>query len=156
MRNEARVKAKREFQLLKEDVAEVSLQRKKNLISLNEAERRTEREAQEAKLASREKLRGVGKNTQSALPSQEPLLAQRASTQDDGLQANERNLSNELAAEKARKNAKDILLDEAAHILSDEVGLLKQEVNVASRNKPRAPLTPSQKQRPDLTPAVIW
>ncbi len=156
MRHEARVKANREFQFLKEDVAEVSLQRKKNLISLNEAERRTEREAQEAKLASREKLRGVGKNTQSALPSQEPLLAQRASTQDDGLQANERNLSNELAAEKARKNAKDILLDEAAHILSDEVGLLKQEVNVASRNKPRAPLTPSQKQRPDLTPAVIW
>lgn len=139
MRHEARVKSNREFQFLKEDVAEVSLQRKKNLVSLNEAERRTEREAQEAKLASREKLRGASKNTQSDLPGQEAALAMQVPTQDDGLQANERNLSNELAAEKARKNAKDILLDEAAHILSDEVGLLKQEINVASRNKPRGP-----------------
>ena len=136
-RHQVRMKTDREFQFLKEDVAEVSLQRKKNLISLNEAERRNEREAKEAQLASREKLRGAGKNTQSELPGQETELAMRVPTQDDGLQANERNLSNDLAAEKARKNTKDVFLDEAAHILSDEVGLLKIETRVASGNRTR-------------------
>jgi len=136
-RHQLRVKTDREFQFLKEDVAEVSLQRKKHLISLNEAERRNERETKEAQLASREKLRGAGKNTQSELPGQETELAMRVPTQDDGLQANERNLSNDLAAEKARKNTKDIFLDEAAHILSDEVGLLKLETRVASGNRTR-------------------
>ncbi|MBR7551507.1 hypothetical protein KC220_23490, partial [Mycobacterium tuberculosis] len=47
-----------------------------------------------------------------------------ASTQDDGLQANERSLSADIAIEKARKSAKDVLLDEAAHILGDEADLL--------------------------------
>ena len=136
-RHQVRMKTDREFQFLKEDVAEVSLQRKKNLISLNEAERRNERETKEAQLASREKLRGAGKNTQSELPGQETELAMRVPTQDDGLQANERNLSNDLAAEKARKNTKDVFLDEAAHILSDEVGLLKIETRVASGNRTR-------------------
>lgn len=136
-RHQVRMKTDREFQFLKEDVAEVSLQRKKNLISLNEAERRNEREAKEAQLASREKLRGASKNTQSELPGQETELAMRVPTQDDGLQANERNLSNDLAAEKARKNTKDVFLDEAAHILSDEVGLLKIETRVASGNRTR-------------------
>ncbi len=136
-RHQARLKTDREFQFLKEDIAEVSLQRKKNLMSLNEAERRNEREAQEAKLTSREKLRGASKNTQSNPPGQEAELAMRVPTQDDGLQANERNLSNELAAEKARKNTKDVFLDEAAHILSDEVGLLKPETRVASGNRTR-------------------
>ena len=136
-RHQLRMKTDREFQFLKEDVAEVSLQRKKNLISLNEAERRNEREAKEAQLASREKLRGASKNTQSELPGQETELAMRVPTQDDGLQANERNLSNDLAAEKARKNTKDVFLDEAAHILSDEVGLLKIETRVASGNRTR-------------------
>ena len=39
--------------------------------------------------------------------------------------ADERNLAAELAAEKAAKNAKDVMLNEAAHILADEVGMLK-------------------------------
>ena len=39
--------------------------------------------------------------------------------------SSERNLSADLAIENANKSAKDILLNEAAHVLSDEVGLLK-------------------------------
>ncbi len=50
---------------------------------------------------------------------------------DDGLQANERNLAAELAAEKALKDAKDVLLDEAAHVLSDEVDLLRSDTRMA-------------------------
>jgi carboxyl-terminal processing protease len=48
--------------------------------------------------------------------------------------SNERNLSAELAIEDANKNAKDILLNEAAHILSDEVGLMKSDAKLASSN----------------------
>ena len=136
-RHQARLKTNLEFQFLEEDIAEVSVQRKKNLISLNEAERRDEREAQAAKLASREILRGASKTTQSDPPGQETELAMKTPTQDDGLQANERDLSNELAAEKARKSTKDVFLDEASHILSDEVGLLKLETRVASGNRTR-------------------
>jgi len=95
---------------------------KKNLISLNEAERRKEREVQEASVKSREK---DGKS---------------ASVQDDGLQSNERNLDADLAMESARKNAKDILLNEAANILSDEVALLKANAKLAATVLPKVEL----------------
>ena len=49
------------------------------------------------------------------------------------VQAGERDLNIELAAEKARKNDKDVLLLEAAHILGDSVELLKPGVNLAVR-----------------------
>jgi carboxyl-terminal processing protease len=45
--------------------------------------------------------------------------------EDDGLQANERSLSANLAIENARKNAKDVLRDEAVAIVADEVDLTK-------------------------------
>jgi carboxyl-terminal processing protease len=61
--------------------------------------------------------------------------------QDDGLQADERNLAAELAAEKAAKNAKDVLLQEAAHVLADESAMLKTDTRMASRTMPyRAPV----------------
>ena len=44
---------------------------------------------------------------------------------DDGLQPDERKLANALAAEKARKAAKDVLLDEAVNILGDDVAVMK-------------------------------
>ena len=131
-RHEARVKSVQDFQFLKEDVAEVSRLRKRTSISLNETERRRERDEQEGKLALRKKSRGADEEISS-------------SAQDDGLQADERDLSNELAAEKARKDAKDILLDEAAHILSDQVGLLKPGARVAVGSKPTSTMFRDQK-----------
>jgi carboxyl-terminal processing protease len=50
--------------------------------------------------------------------------------------SSERNLSADLAIENASKNAKDILLNEAAHILSDEVGLLKANSRLADSRLP--------------------
>ena len=47
--------------------------------------------------------------------------------EEDGLRADERTLTSELAAEEARKVSKDVLLAEAAKVLGDEVELLKQE-----------------------------
>jgi len=63
--------------------------------------------------------------------------------QDDGLQADERNLQSELAAEKAAKDAKDVMLQEAANILADEVGMLKTDTRMASRVMPYMVVAPA-------------
>jgi carboxyl-terminal processing protease len=114
-RHEARTGKDKDFQLLREDIAELNTQRKTNTISLNEAERRKALDAQEARIKAREK------NKEAA-----------ASLRDDGLLSSERNINTELAIESARKNSKDVLLNEAAHILGDEIGLLKGNAVIAT------------------------
>lgn len=116
-----RIAADQDFRFLQEDIAELNLRREKNTLSLNETDRRIERTAQEARIKLREKNSG----------QVSPAEIGNTSLQDDGLQSNERNLDADLAIEKARKNAKDVLLDEAAHILSDELGLLKTKSRLA-------------------------
>ena len=140
-RHAARVKEDKDFQYLQEDIAEFKLQHEKNLISLNEVERRKERDAQDAKQALREARTDA---TQAADGTSKPPAAKSAHTpSDDGLQANERNLSKELAAEKAQKDAKDVLLLEAVHILGDEVEVLKTGVSLATGAKPEPALLPN-------------
>jgi len=140
--HEARVKKDKDFQYLQEDIAEFKLQRQKNLVSLNEAARRKERDAQEARLKSRESQRENGNSTHDDVAGKEPGPGEGSQLRDDGLQAGERNLAHELAAEKVRKNAKDILLNEAVHILSDEVGVLKTDARLAASVKPGSLLMP--------------
>jgi carboxyl-terminal processing protease len=108
------------------------VQRKKNLVSLNEAARRKERDADEARLKSRESRNAAGKsaNDDEFAPGKGGALL------DDGLRADERNLANQLAAEKVRKNAKDVLLNEAVQILGDQAGLLQSGARLAVRVKP--------------------
>lgn len=101
-----RVKDDRDFQRFVEDVAVLKQQREKQSLSLNEAERRDEMNAQAKRLKSREQVNDGVDNSE-----------------DDGLQANERSLSADIALEKARKNAKDVLLNEAAAIVADESNL---------------------------------
>lgn len=113
--HDTRVAKDKEFQYLVKDIADVTAERKKNSISLNFAERQKERDTKEALLKSRED-RSASKKA--------------ASNRDDGLQANERNLKDDLALEKANKDTKDILLNEAANIMSDEMGLIKTDVTV--------------------------
>ncbi len=131
--HDARVKKDKNFQYLQEDLALSRLARDKNLISLNEAERRKERDAQEARLRSRE--------------ARQDAIAQNASVRstappDDGLQPGERNFANELAAEKTRKSADDFLLNEAVNILGDEITALNSGDEVAARVKPDGTLLP--------------
>jgi carboxyl-terminal processing protease len=76
------------------------------------------------------------------MAGKEPVPEKGSAPRDDGLQANERNLANELAAEKVRKNAKDVLLNEAVQILSDEVGVRSTGARLAARVKPGSRLTP--------------
>lgn len=105
-RHDARVAGDPDFKRLVEDIAELKAQREKGTISLNEADRRKEMAAQAKRFKSREQINdGVDPG------------------EDDGLQANERSLSADIAIETARKNAKDVLLNEAASILADNAGL---------------------------------
>ena len=57
--------------------------------------------------------------------------------EDDGLQADERSLKADLAEEKRRKALKDVVLNEAANILADEVSLLRADTKLAAQVLPR-------------------
>ncbi|WP_348697647.1 carboxy terminal-processing peptidase [Duganella fentianensis] len=160
-KHEARVAKDKDFQYLSEDIALVKKQRKDNLISLNETVRRKERETQDARAKLREArlLSPVpGADDPILIPDAKELAKQAAAAKagngkpgtpkvaavkgalrtDDGLQGDERSLTAELDAEKAAKAAKDVLLNEALHILADEVSLLKTDTRLASRVLPYA------------------
>ncbi|NKC04816.1 carboxy terminal-processing peptidase [Ochrobactrum haematophilum] len=100
--HDARVKDDPEFQQFVEDIAVLKTQREKTELSLNETERRNEMATEENRLKSRKK-------------SDDGLN----SSPDDGLQSNERSLSADIAIEKTRKNAKDVLQTEAAGIVAN-------------------------------------
>ena len=120
-----RVSSDKDFQFLREDIAEFNTLRKRNAISLNEAERRKERDDKETREKLRDKLKGEKSADIKSSKSSRRIL------QDDGMQPGERNLKADLAIEKANKKAKDIFLNEAANILSDEVDLLKANPRLA-------------------------
>lgn len=128
VRHELRVAKDRDFQFLLEDISEFKALRNQKQISLNEVERKKERDSRDAKNKYREKIR-----LQDKAEDTQNTQAEKAAAQDDGLQANERSLSAELAAEKARKEAKDVLLNEAANILGDVVDLIKTNNKLAER-----------------------
>ena len=131
--HEARVKQDKEFQYLQEDLVEIKLERKKNLVSLNERARRAERDAQEAKRKAREVRKDGEKTVGGDVAAKPPVRGKNATAADDGLQADERNLAIVLAAEKARKEANDVLLGEAVHILGDVAGMAKSDPRIAAR-----------------------
>ncbi|CAN7541050.1 carboxy terminal-processing peptidase [Rhizobium sp. LjRoot98] len=107
-RHDARVRNDQDFQRFVEDIAELKAQREKSVVSLNLTERRNELAAQAKRFKARPEIND-GVNLDA----------------DDGLQANERSLSADIAIENARKNAKDVLLNEAAAILADGADLQK-------------------------------
>ncbi|MGZ5819042.1 MAG: carboxy terminal-processing peptidase [Burkholderiaceae bacterium] len=123
------------FQYLEEDIAELNAQRIKGVVSLNEAERRKERDAQQARIKSRERNTDLialkAKNTKG---KREKTKA--SSLQDDGLLDSERALADEIGTETELKGAKDILLTESVNILSDEVSLLKSNTRLAAKVLP--------------------
>ncbi|WP_426211843.1 carboxy terminal-processing peptidase [Massilia sp. TWP1-3-3] len=139
-RHDARIAKDRDFQYLEEDLAEVRKLRKENSVSLNEVVRRKERDTQEARAKQREERQNAIAAVSGDAARNKVLAAAKAKRrQDDGLQADERNLAAELAAEKAAKDAKDVMLTEAAHILSDAVGMVKTDNRLATRLMPYMP-----------------
>ncbi|HPF74144.1 MAG: carboxy terminal-processing peptidase [Lysobacteraceae bacterium] len=122
-RHEARVAKDPEFQWWAQDVANYRKQRKETVVSLNEATRRAERDDAEAKRQARaEERKKLGK----ALPE---ALQARA---DDGLQAGERAVTDEVAREEAAEDAPDVLLRETAAILADAIDLLSADKRLAA------------------------
>jgi len=150
-RHDVRIAKDKDFQYLQEDIAEMRKLRKENAISLNEVVRRKERDTQDARAKLREARLAVvvpaeeagvtgpdGARSKVPTPTKpgKAIALKGATRQDDGLQSDERNLVAELAAEKAAKNAKDVLLQEAAHILADETAMLRTDTRMATRVMP--------------------
>jgi len=133
-----RIAKDQDFQNLLEDIAEFNIQRKKNMISLNEADRRKEREAQEARKKLREKAKVSSKGANTT--NKETIKAGSHLFDDDGLLPNERNLDTDLAIENSNKDSKDVLLNAAVDILGDEVGLLKTNPKLAASILPKLDL----------------
>lgn len=123
-----RVRYDRDFQNRLEDIALAQQLRTTNVISLNESVRRKERETQVARLAARQDSTGAG-----------TAQARAGARQDDGLQANERSLTQELAAEKSNESARDVLLIEAVNILGDTAALRESRLKLATSLTSTAP-----------------
>ncbi|WP_417471572.1 carboxy terminal-processing peptidase [Luteimonas mephitis] len=128
-RHVARIAQDKEFQWFEEDVKEFRTEQAKKYVSLNEAERRADRDRQDAKRKARQEQRVA-----LGLPL-DPLAADAA---DDGLQANERNVAKDAAREKAAEDAPDPLLRESAAILADAVQLLGDDEVLSAQVLPEA------------------
>jgi carboxyl-terminal processing protease len=122
-----RVAKDKEFQWWSEDVAQFREEAAKKSVSLNEAERRAERDKFEAKRKQRQAER-------KALGL--PLDPFADNDRDDGLQANERNIAEDAAREKLEEKRPDPLLRESAAILADALTLLNGDVKLSQQVLP--------------------
>ena len=128
-KHQARIAKDKDFQYLLEDVEEFRKLQKDETVSLNEAVRRKEADVREARMKARQAASDDGANAGVAAAKKNAKGRKGstpASKRDDGLLADERNLETELAAEKEAKNAKDVLLNEAARVMADEVDLQRR------------------------------
>jgi len=131
-RHTARIARDRDFQYLLEDLAEFNAHRKKMTVSLNEAERRKEREQQEAKLKRRNEADGKKTAKDDAKKDDAKKTASKEAELDD-------EFGDETVAGGAKKDAKDVWLNEAANILADGIDLIKGGPKLASRAGDPAP-----------------
>jgi carboxyl-terminal processing protease len=116
-----------EFKWWMQDVAEFKAQRALKSLSLNEQERLAERDRLKAKRLERDAERKrIGLKTVDL------------DDNDDGLQANERKVSEQIAQEKAVKELPDPLLNESAAILADAIVLFEADKPLLTRVFPKA------------------
>ena len=127
--HQARSAADVEYRWRQEDAAEFRELREKKWISLNEAERRVERDKADAKRKFRQAERKrLGLDL-------DPLADEST---DDGLQYNERDVAREAAREKLADKVPDPLLREAAAILGDAARLLDGDRTLAAQVLPKS------------------
>ncbi|GAA5182272.1 carboxy terminal-processing peptidase [Niveibacterium umoris] len=134
-RHEARMSAEKTLKRIIDDANEIAVLRKRATISLNEAERRAERDAMEArakKRAEEEARENGAKAGKTKAEIDEDLQA----SSDDGLLDNERSIERSRGAGKKKRERPDALLTESAHVLSDEVDLLTANPKLAVRVVP--------------------
>lgn len=121
-RHEARIGKNIEYRWWQQDLADYHAERDKKTISLLESERRKERDEQEQKRADRKKARIAAG------------LDEDRSKSDDGLQADERPLAEQVKEEEAatsKEDKPDFLLVEAATVLNDAIDLLGKDQRLA-------------------------
>ncbi len=109
-----RISQDKEFTWWMQDVAYFKTERDKKSISLNEQERIAERNSLKVQREAREKERKVL-----------GLASLGEDDNDDGLQAGERKIVDQVAEEKKAKERPDPLLKESVQILSDAIVLLE-------------------------------
>lgn len=126
-RHAGRISNDQDFRDLQEDMAEFRRLRSTNTISLNEAERRLERTAAETRRASRIARRNGEKAANGTLADSAAEAVNNEELLDDGLEPGERKTAIDRSEAKARREAADFMLREAARILSDEVALTKAD-----------------------------
>jgi carboxyl-terminal processing protease len=119
--HDVRVKGDKEFGWWSQDVAQFRADRDRKLISLNETDRRAERQRDEAK------------RKQRAAERKAMGLDLAVGDDDDGLQTNEREVAKQIAAEEAAKKRPDPLLRETAAILADAITLLSGDAKLAAQ-----------------------
>jgi carboxyl-terminal processing protease len=124
-KHEARTAKDKEFQWWQEDLARYREQRSQKELSLLESERRKERDQQEARRALRKKERALAGLEESKADSRS----------DDGLQANERRVVDDVADEDAEDEKPNFLVKEAAYVLADAIDLLASDRRLAERVK---------------------
>ncbi|HVH33326.1 MAG TPA: carboxy terminal-processing peptidase, partial [Tahibacter sp.] len=151
-RHEARIAKSQEWAYYAEDQSEVKRLRAEKTVSLNETTRRKERDDQEARKKTRDAERAALEQAQKDNPSLASTTVTRISegtaaedgddeaataASDDGLQADERSIKSQVEREKQAKQRKDVPLEEAAHILADEVGLIRADTKLAQQVLPQ-------------------
>ncbi len=128
-RHAARIRGDREFRWWEEDVQQFRSEAAKKYVSLNEAERRAERDKQDAQRKQRQEVR-----KELGLPL-DPLADDGS---DDGLTGNERDIVKDAAREKAAEKRPDPLLKESASILADAVNLLEKDRPLSAQVLPQS------------------
>ncbi|WP_282297523.1 carboxy terminal-processing peptidase [Stenotrophomonas sp. PS02289] len=128
-RHAARIAGDKEFQWWNEDVEQFRTEAAKKYISLNEGERRAERERQDKQRKDRQAMRKeLGLDL-------DPLADD---SNDDGLTGNERDIVKDAAREKAAEKRPDPLLRESASILADAVNLLAEDRPLSAQVLPQS------------------
>jgi len=126
----ARSAKDKEFQWWSEDVAQFRAEAAKKYVSLNETERRAERDRQDTQRKQRQAER---KTLGLAL---DPLADDLA---DDGLGASERDIVRDAQREKLADKRPDPLLRESAAILGDAIEILGQDRKLSAQVLPDSP-----------------
>lgn len=125
----ARVAKSQAWKLMLDELAQYKTMRDQTAISLNFAAREGERKQQDG-------IQAGFRARHKAIDGTDALLSEDDRTLDDGLNPNERSLKSELKQEKDAKKAKDVQLNETAHILFDAVGLIKADPKLAAEVLP--------------------
>jgi carboxyl-terminal processing protease len=165
-RHDARVADNVGWKNFEADLADARALRAEKTISLNEDVRRKERDEQEAKRKARElaaagpaepaakaasgdavaprkgDAAGAAPKQQVAASGSKPTGDDAAASGDDGLQPDERSIRSDLKREQDAKARPDVVLDEAAHILADEIDLIRTDTKLAAQVLPRGAVMP--------------